>query len=1294
MRMLSVIEPVPIQQRRAIEPDAAAAEQGVDAPADRLAAAPESLDRQTALDVHTSTQRHAPLASARTIAIERRVRRATATGPLSISGAEETSASDSASMPSPPAAPVGPASLATPIATATSGPPLSLTPTAEAARTALLERLNASLTGWVDEAKASQYADRPGDLLLAVASQHHRIVPDAFVETLAPSLLADEALLDETALLYHRLQARAAAPGATAAAVTLPALRTTFLDALRIDYGKRRRLDALFAPSPSLGQTTLYFDGLALRNAEGKSFDELLDLPAVWVDPQLKALTRAQREALLTEKFDDMAESTQFPIGSIAHSMSTALLRIDRYRGVAPTAYADESAVAKAFIQRESAWNDGQSYPYHPRLLFAMHLARSSGFEVVSPDDLRLIYENRVSDPALELLASGNSGPAEWIAQHLSDWEGRGVRWKIAPPAQQADILLGLFDALRRAADGTGPVSELARDIRSKGVLTPNRIVGVDFNARAAAVLEYANERLMADYGAPPAFVRRKAAEDVLRRYGIEEDVITDPRHYVIAGDNPHVTKSAFGDRVDEFLDRADWVGLTGAWMTLRAGVRIKPRDELQAEEDAFNARLHSDPWVIARAKERLRRASKATTQEEVRRVSEEIAKNFATETESHRALVRGLSTWINTVPVAGPIYNIEEGVRHKDAARAAFGLFFLGADGFDLAMSGGGAARGQAIHPMVPKLRRVAGQIDGSTGSPAGRPEAIELSVDPVRIAHPDADVPAECRALARQARENKRVRWRDYDVVHLDEEDRNVPVRRDGERYVEVDWRTGHRLRDAPDIELDTRTGKGWRHRERGAMHDSAIRGVDVRERFTVERVADVMGHANDLKSHDFDAYFADAFALPPASGRERFDAADFYRKLYRSSDTFRRLCNRHAQRDARARNSTAAPWKKWEFVTGDAGPLGAPSKAYTDFDHKRIYMPDDATIQAMPYVTAAGTKTVTCEQAYLHEMIHALTGEHDPVRAIDMLNRGPVVYLTDKVLSEAGYAIPEQIMYRRRNSLDDMPIDQTVEYHADAAARSAARENRYLDPLVDAKRTPVKANTIVEGVPVASRTTVARTKEVLASVEGRHDDAFLAWGDFKGKFDKNFGFYVQDRSMTTALASDATVVVDFYGRLYQRSATFRRMFDKMPVTDASQADPWKFVLEGDLEFDAMSPGGRAHGVSPPSKKIYVLDDGAAYLTELGLREVEVERKLAYQMICAMTGLSTLSPTQALSNRGAAVFLTDRILKEAGFNYPRQLVAALAAPVDPAAQAQLLAQQTAAMRSAAVEDRYLLLG
>ncbi|WP_116141270.1 PipA/GogA/GtgA family type III secretion system effector [Trinickia diaoshuihuensis] len=1167
---------------------------------------------------------------------------------------------------------------------------------------AVLERLNIALSAWVDESKARPYADRPSDLLRAVAKHRRRAIPDAFTTTLDPSLLADEALLDEAALLYDRLRRPQPVDRPPGEAVpseqhcaTLSGLRAGFLTALRVDYPLRRALDALFAPSASYSQTTPYFDGFALRNAKGKSFDDLLDQQAVWAAPALTAFSRAERSKLLARKFEEMGESTSFTIGSVPHSLASALLRIERYRQGVPVAprHRNEAELVSAFSKCEGAWSEGNIYPFHPRLLFAAHLARSSDFEVLSNEQLELLYENQINDRALDCMANGNSQPAQWLAQYLSGWAPPGRSWKDVEPARRAHALLGLFDTLRVAADHDGPISDFARTVKQTGVLRPNRLVGADFEARAAVVTEYANERLLLAYGARPSFDRRRTAVTVLSKAGLSEEALSEGRHYAIAGDNPNVLKNAFGNVVDEFLDRADWVGLTGSVMTLPDGVRLNPRDELQREELAFNARLPADPWVVAEAKQRLRAQSMPVTPDTVRRVADEIARTEAVETESHRALMRGFETWINTVPVVGPIYNIEEGIRHRDAARAAFGLLFLCADVFDVG-TGAGGARSEAVHPVVPRLRRALGRVDASRVNVAGHHEMIEMSVDPVHIAQPDADVPEPLRALAREARENRSVRWRNYDVVHLDLEDRIVPVTRDGEAFFEVDWRTRRRVTDAPAIEVDPRTGKGYAPEIHPRLGEPSAEGKWARERMTVKDVSALLERADDMALRDFDLCFSDSFVLrPPAANTSRFDARAFYRKLYESSGTFRRVFNRHAVLDAHASNATTAPWKKWEFVIGEAGPLGSPRKAYTDFGHKRIYLPNDADIVAMPYMSAAGVQTLTPEQAYLHEMVHALTGGRDPEHAAALRNRGPVVYLTDKILSEAGYRIPEQVMYRRVNATDDMPVDQTVEFNAQRAAGLSAREDRYLDALVDARLGAVTADTVVEGEPVSSRLTVKDATAVLDRIEDVKDEIFLSWSAFKEKFDDNFGFYVQDRTMTTELGSDAVVIIDFYGRLYQRSVTFRRMFDKMPVTEASRADPWKFVLEGDLDFQALSPGGRVHGVAESTKKIYVLDDGLHYLTESGLREVELERKLAYQMICAVTGLGKVPAPLASTNRGAAVYLTDRVLKEAGFNYPRQLVSALVGPGDTAAEAQLLARQTSAMRSASVEDRYLQL-
>ncbi len=680
--------------------------------------------------LHASTQGGA-------LAIERRLRRALAPAPRDEKNAALVSTSSTMSTADASATETG----------------LSHSPMADAA---VIERLNVALTQWVDEARARPYAASPSALLQAVARHRRRDIPEAFATTLSPSLLADVAVLDEAALLYDRLGRPPSADGtplAASPAVSLSTLRATFLAALRTDYSKRRALDTLFLPSASFAPTAPSFDGFSLRHAEGKSFDELVQMPAVWADPVLAALTLPERRALLEQKFDEMGESTRFPIGSILHSMATALLRIERYRGKQPAEGRHEPELVEAFMQCDRSWKAGDTYPYHPRLLFAAHLARSSGIEVLSFEQLNLLYENQVNDRVLDAMAGGNAAPAEWLAHYLSERAAPGVGWKNAEPALKAQALLALFDTLRDAADRNSPISPIspiARELKDAGIVAPNRIVGADFDACAAAVIEYANERLVVAYGEPPSFDRRDAAIAVLRRSGVDESDLSDPRHYAIVGDNPNLTKNAFGDLIDEFLDRADWVGLTGASMALPGGHRLRPRDELQREEEAFNARLALDPWVVALAKERLRTRSKAVTPEAVAGVANEIAGNLVAETESHRALVRGLETWINTVPVAGPLYNIEEGIRHRDAARAAFGLLFLGVDAFDVTTGGGGGARAQTVHPIVPKLRRAMGRIDASQVNVAGHPEMIEMSVDPVHLTLPDANVPPELRALA----------------------------------------------------------------------------------------------------------------------------------------------------------------------------------------------------------------------------------------------------------------------------------------------------------------------------------------------------------------------------------------------------------------------------------------------------------------------------------------------------------------------------------------------------------------
>jgi hypothetical protein len=1155
--------------------------------------------------------------------------------------------------------------------------------------------IEATLCEWVDFEKAKPYSESPSRLLRAVADHGKRPIPPEFELNLNPFLLEDEGILDTAAVLYHRL--RDAMPPAVddgVPAVRLPKLRSEFIEALREDYAKRRMLAALLSPSGQPGQKMPFFDGFAIRNAQRKTFDDLVNSPEISTDPAFNALTVDERRHWLNQKFERMGESTLYAIGTPEHSLATALLRIQSYqREPITTQFDSPASLLAAFQTIEKAWSSNPSYPCHPRLLFAAHLARTNGIELMSPEHLMLVFENGVSNRALAELQKGNEVPIKWVALHFAQYEVGRLTWKAQGELAKTQIITSLFAALRTAAEGNEPIAEFARELRDRGALPAHTLVRSDREARVDALIDYANERLLATFGAPPRFDRGEAATAILRSHGLGEATIEESRAYVISGDNPDVSKNAYGDLVDEFLDRADWSGLIGSKMTLRRGVQITPRDALQEAEDRFNKSLRSNPWVLAKAQKNLWEKDILLTGESAVQEVERIVANFHTETENHRAWVRGIETWINMVPVAGPLYNIEEGIRHHDAARAAFGLLFLGADLFDLAAGAGGhGAASRRAHPVAVKMRHAVAHLDASIVDVATHPAMIEAAADPVNIAVRDGDIPLTHRGLAARARNGERnLRWRDYDVVHLEEESRIVLVKNFDGEYRELDWGSGRRVRSRPPLRLDPASGKLHPRYQPGevlAPRVGTVRGSEVETRFTVDTVQRLLNRAGNAELREFERILDEHFEYKSSGPNEStFDAKGFFCGLYERSRTFRRLANRFQDVDGRVLNGTRAASKKWEMLVGERGPLGAPTKAYTDFEYRRIYMPKDETIEAMQYMTASGLQPISREQIYLHEMIHALTGSLDPARTVDMLNRGPVVYLTDKILNEGGYAFAEQVMYRRENSLSDMPRYDTIEYHREAAMQAAHAENRYLDPVVDGKRSRVPGETLVEGKPVQSRVTVREVNEIVRDVAMGEEDVFLAMDHFDTKFSKNFGFFVSQNTPAEVMASEAKNLANFYRRLYRKSETFRYLFD----TRLDPAATWRFMLDESAPIGSLAQGASLQPVGTGSHEIYLLEDGLQYLSTEGLRDVEAERKLTYDMVRAMGGFDRLAPGETYRNRGGAVYLTDAILTEAGFHYPKQLVAALASDTDALAQSRLLAYQTSAQRAAVTEDRYI---
>jgi len=1162
-------------------------------------------------------------------------------------------------------------------------------------RYAEVARIEALLRQWVDPVKVAPYADRPGALMQGVARHFNTPVPPDFDARPGSPALENEAVFDAAAVLYRRLRDDTSMAG-TAALPPIAELRAAFAKALQEDRAAQRSL-ALLLPVPDASRhATPFFDGFALRNVQRMSFENLLESPDVCADPVFMLLSPQQKRTLLERKFEQIGESVHYRFGTAEHSMATAIERIQHYRGQpVPPKLDDRSTLLETFRRLEDEWRAAPFYPTHPRLLFASHLARSNDIVVSDAANFVLLYRNGVEAPAADELARGNKVPMEWIAAHLSKFDKPGKAWDAQGDATATAAVESLIGALHEAAGSDGPIGEFARKVSGNGALGAHRVIVGDWAARTRALTDYGNERLLAVFGTPPRFERAQAAHDILRGAGLTDEQIEAERHYTIAGDNPHIAKTAFGNRIDEFLDRADWSGLVGSRMLPRPDVEIVPRDALQAAEETFNAALSSNPWILARAKENLWERSQPVTVDSIEREVSQIKNDFTAETEAHRATVRGFETWINTVPVLGSVYNIEEGVRHKDAAQAAFGLIFLGVDLFDLTTGGGPhVGTGRASHPVMTRLGRAVARTDGSMIELSVYPSVTRAAADHVDIGRRDSNVPAAYSELAQRVRAGERhVRWREHNIVHLADEDRIVPMlSRDGLNY-EIDWRTGRPTRDQRMIERDPVSERYYTDPDAGLQVRSDIPVAHLQQRITVQKVERALARANDVALRDFKRIMSENFAIElPAGPAPEFDIDQFYETLFQRSPTFRRLANRFDDEQIRERTEVGAGWKKWTMVVGDANPLGSPTKAYTDFTTKRIFMPKDSDISAMRYESPNGRESWTREQAYLREMMHAFTGEADPVPAVGLLNRGSPVYLTDKILNEAGYQFAEQVVSPVSDPSPEPEELATLDVHRDAAIRAAQAEDAYLDPIVDAGRGPVSGDALIGETPLASRVTVREAKAIVDAMPAQEDDVFLSWHDFEAQFEKRFVFVASAGGANETLRADTQVLSEFYRRLYRESETFRYLLARAPRTDArGQPLEWKIMLDSGAPADAVLQGAARNESGAAAHRLYLDDDDMQYLSEAGLRSVEFERQLTYEVVRALGGFELLGLDEARINRGAAVYFTDRVLDEAGFHYPRQIAAALALADDADALAQLQSLRTAAQRAAALEDRYL---
>lgn len=808
-------------------------------------------------------------------------------------------------------------------------------------------------------------------------------------------------------------------------------------------------------------------------------------------------------------------------------------------------------------------------------------------------------------------------------------------------------------------------------------------ILGSDWKEKSLQLFNYLSGEFEKILLSPPHFDRSEAAQKILQNHGFSFNEIKRRRYYVIESDNFNLSPTYFGSPLEEFLKRADSAGLWGKWMPYkRKG--IDAREALQKAEETFNKELYQDAWVQNKAIENLREQFKSLTSANVEREAKRIALNYKIETENHRAFIRGVNVWLNMVPVVGPLYTIEEGIRDKDPVEIVSGVFFLSLDALDLvsgsekeplnlkmqSSSNGLALRERVtldtVHMSVQKL--------GLSTSDFHLDEQIRINRDPFAITD-NNEVPEADRFLAEQVCAGTQgLKWRNYELIYLADENRVVPIKPQGNFFREINWHTGKIAANKHFIYKE-HTGKYYAGGglKGGNPIQSHLTPAELKERITVKKTLSIMNEVDDFTKYDFNELFNQCFSIEKDPGINAFDVLEFYRSLYAKSPSFRRILNGYHEKFFLENKRTS-----WTIS------VEANSVTRTDFSNHRIYITSDAEIPSLHYVGRhSNFEPSKPEQIYLHEILHALTGEVDPIKALGFRHRGPIVYLTDKILSEAGYLFTQRIMYRRLvETVEEVEDDYRWRQHREEATALTVQENDYLDHVID-KAVPQSEYNKVFGEEISSRYTVVELNKLWADFHRVSDELPFPAAIFEQRFLENFQAE-SDESLHELL--------NFYFDLYMKSDYFSSIFNLWSFKIKGQdLQPWRFELNEKIAAAELPVGKQVHCINDLTRKIYIFDDKTLYLSSEGLVKMGKERQLVQEMVQLLTGLNDPSSEFAFKNRGAVVQLTDEILKEARINSPKQLAYALTMHDNFAGQADLLTYQIEANRAASLEDRFI---
>jgi hypothetical protein len=985
-----------------------------------------------------------------------------------------------------------------------------------------------------------------------------------------------------------------------------------------------------------------------------------------------------------------------YPIGTPLHSVATTLLRLGPGHSVTCTTPHEPASMMHAFNQLANAWNQHSQFPFSPRLYAAHHLAKSSG--------------------VLFLNTTSTRTPCE----QMTDQVGADLAPLVAAQSRQPDSAFR-NDTVATIRLGTRSNIDALAD-------APETLCYADAADLNRQLHDYLHQRLLALTEMPgydENFMIESHLQETLSLTALQLRTKRGVNFYINDFMGGGLLKPSVQlTPLEEFRRR---IADSKPAMTFN-GHTIDTEDALAEIRQSVARILVADRVVEAKAAELFRGRGVAVDARKLRASRELIAASLVPPVPGSRwwtvvdllddvnmgPMIRGILQTLKSgdpkeilglLPFIIPVVEMEEGLRLQNYQRAKKGLIRFGIDvaftaagiGLEKMLARGaiGAAAAtiareqlalteraglDAMHSMSGLFRELPGsEWAGHSVVEEGRfnlpPDAADLSIP--------APLSATKSLTAAKTRWSHEVTQQS---LYLIDEQRSVSVRAIDGGFYELDQR-GHLIADAPIIFGDALTGRGYRVTSHVGMQ-GGIAVVPAKVLFARSTVSDVLRFWKTIVASPQLAIrrstprdILKMLFVPAAEPIETHTALDLFvniwRKAYTRYQSFAQFedfwLNVYRQSDTAAAIMNQAYDKRVYRGVGEVS-----------FNQERAFVSgndlcflSDKKLKALHYVSNMGETLFQQQRMYLHEGLHWLTRLADPEIAEAHMHRGPIVYLTDRILTEVGDSpsTPARIAYKTppRFSSNEL-AHRAWAADLDVLHDWSVAEDRLLDKHLDAGRQYPDAM-MVMGQKIADRVTV-RQGMALREI-----------------FDGHVPFGARDtgplyQRIAHAFALPNARYDALLHRLIVKSSTFRE------IAAAWRARPRLrrvavALADFNMKAEIFSEGVWSYQISGKSMRLNTRQ--LYYFSETGVIPLDEMRQFSGALLDYFLSEMML-PERALlmgngySERGIVVALEDEVMAQLGDKGAQRICEQLSAN-----DRGILRYQTSVRRAADSENGYL---